>query len=126
MSVEGNYKILIVDDSSVMRKGIISLMREKIEAEYREAENGEAGVKLFLEFNPDLVTMDINMPGIDGMEALKQIIGHDRKAKVIMLTTEAEKGKIIEAVSMGAKSYIVKPITDKAKALDKIMNALSL
>ena len=119
------YQILVVDDSPVMRKGIINLLQEHIQADFLEANDGQAAVDMYKEAQPDLVTMDVNMPGMDGMEALKKILGFDQKAKVVMLTTEAEKQKIIEAVSMGAKSYIVKPM-DRDKALQKIKNTLEL
>ena len=119
-----NYRILIVDDSSVMRKGIMDLIKSGgISARFTEAGNGEDALESYMKIRPDLVTMDINMPGIDGIEALKQILDFDRKAKIIMLTTEADKKRIIEAVSIGAKNYIIKPM-DKEKSLEKIRNAL--
>lgn len=116
-------KILVVDDSSAMRKGIIQLLKEEVDAEFLEAADGNEGVQSFKDNKPDLVTMDVNMPNKDGMAALEEILDIDPSAKVIMLTTESEKSKIVDAVSLGAKSYIVKPI-DKEKAVKKILNAL--
>lgn len=116
-------KILVVDDSPVMRKGIIDLLSEKFSVEFLEAGDGREAVRMYKECKPDLVTLDVNMPEMDGMQALEEIIRIDPEARIIMLTTEAEKQKIIEAVSLGAKSYIVKPI-DREKAQVKVANAL--
>jgi two-component system, chemotaxis family, chemotaxis protein CheY len=119
------YKILIVDDSSVMRQGIMGIINEHLNVEFKEAGDGEQAIEQYKDYQPDLVTLDINMPKMDGIEALINILDFDSSAKVIMLTTESDKSKIIEAVSRGAKSYIVKPI-DKDKAIMKIKSALSL
>lgn len=119
------YKVLVVDDSSVIRKGIIELLNPHIPADFLEAGDGKDAVEKYKNEKPDLVTLDINMPVSDGMEALKSIIDMDRSAKVVMLTTEGEKSKVIEAVSMGAKNYIVKPM-DREKALEKIKNVLEI
>lgn len=118
-------KILIVDDSAVMRKGIIELIKGITDAEFTEAVDGEDGLQKYKDIKPDLVTMDINMPNMNGIASLKAIIDFDVGAKVIMLTTETDKSKIIEAVSLGAKSYIIKPI-DKAKSLQKIKTVIDL
>ena len=123
--MDKKLKILVVDDSSVMRKGIIELLNGGIPAEYVEAVDGNEAVNLYKKEKPDLVTMDINMPECDGMEALTSIMNIDKGAKIVMLTTEAEKEKIIEAVSIGAKSYIIKPI-NKERAIEKIRNVLGL
>jgi two-component system chemotaxis response regulator CheY len=119
------FKVLVVDDSAVMRELIVSLLKETFPVECREAEDGARGVELYKEFKPDLVTLDINMPVLDGIGALKQIMEFDGSAKVVMLTTEVEKQKIVESVSIGAKSYIVKPI-EKENAIAKIKIALGL
>ncbi len=119
------YKVLVVDDSSVMREVVIKMLREAISLEYREAEDGLQAVSRYKEYGPDLVTMDINMPALDGIGALKKIMALDGNARVIMLTTESEKQKIVESVAMGAKSYIVKPI-DNATAAAKVKLALGI
>jgi two-component system chemotaxis response regulator CheY len=119
------FKILVVDDSEVMRKAIINLMEEELSFEYEEAKDGIEAMEHYKSYKPDLVTLDINMPKQDGIETLKQIMGFDNNAKVVMLTTEAEKAKIVESVSLGAKSYIIKPM-DKVKAIAKLKMALNI
>jgi len=119
------FKVLVVDDSEVMRKAIINLMEEEFSFEYEEAKDGIEAMEHYKSYKPDLVTLDINMPKQDGIETLKQIMGFDNNAKVVMLTTEAEKAKIVESVSLGAKSYIVKPM-DKVKAIAKLKMALNI
>ncbi len=119
------FKILVVDDSEVMRKAIINLMEEELSFEYEEAKDGIEAMEHYKSYKPDLVTLDINMPKQDGIETLKQIMDFDNNAKVVMLTTEAEKAKIVESVSLGAKSYIVKPM-DKVKAIAKLKMALDI
>mgnify|MGYP003565708737 CR=1 FL=1 len=123
--MENKFKILVVDDSSVMRKGIIEILNTHIQADFIEARDGNDALEQYKAEQPDLVTLDINMPVCDGMTTLGNIMAFDRNAKIIMLTTEAEKDKIIKAVEMGAKSYIVKPI-NKDKAIEKIKNVLEL
>ncbi len=119
------YKVLVVDDSSVIREVVIDILKEEISLEYVEAADGNEAVARYKEYKPDLVTMDINMPNLDGIGALKQIIDFDRKAKVVMLTTESEKQKIVESISHGAKNYITKPI-DKDIAIAKLKIALDI
>ncbi|MBN2442918.1 MAG: response regulator [Spirochaetales bacterium] len=123
--MDKKFKVLVVDDSAVMRKGIIEILDPHITADFLEAGNGNDAIDTFKIEKPDLVTLDINMPLCDGMKALKAIIDMDKNAKVVMLTTESEKEKIVEAVSLGARNYIVKPI-DKEKAIEKIKNVLEI
>ncbi len=119
------YKVLVVDDSEVMRKAIINLIGEELSFNYAEANDGIEAMEQYKSYKPDLVTLDINMPNQDGIETLKQIMDFDNNAKVVMLTTEAEKAKIVQSVSLGAKSYIVKPM-DKIKAIAKLKMALNI
>ncbi|NLN26767.1 MAG: response regulator [Firmicutes bacterium] len=100
--------VLIVDDASFMR---MRLRRVVTEAGHDviEAANGLEAIEMYKEHKPDVVLMDITMPEMDGVEALKQIIELDPNAKVIMCTALGQKSMVMESVKAGAKDFIVKP-----------------
>ena len=107
-------RVLVVDDAAFMRMSI-KLMLEK--GEYKvigEASNGEEGVKLYKELMPDLVTMDITMPIKSGLDALKDIIAYDSKAKVIMVSAMGQELMVREAILRVAKNFIVKPFKEES------------
>lgn len=113
-------KVLIVDDSKFMRivlKGILS--KEFSNVEFIEAENGLEGIKKFKEEKPDVVTMDVRMPEIDGIQALRAIKKMDSNAKVLMLSYVHERGTINEALSYGATDYLEKPFK-KSSVIESI------
>lgn len=111
-------KILIVDDSRTSRRIMRTLLTEN-EYEVVEAENGEIGVQKYKEETPDMVTMDITMPVMDGLEALKAIREYDSNAKVVMVTAAGQESKVMEAVKLGAAEFITKPF-EKDKIIDTI------
>ena len=120
------FKILIVDDSNSLR-----LMVKKSLAKASglfeitgEAENGKLAIEKYKELKPDLVTMDINMDVMNGLEALKEIMAFDPAAKVIMITSEG-KAQALQAISFGAKNYLEKPATS-AQILEAVKNTLGL
>lgn len=119
-------RILSVDDSAVMRK-IIGEHVSKLGAEFLQAGNGVQAMELLKSEGDgiDLVLLDWNMPEMNGIETLKAIKADDalKKIPVIMVTTEAEKKSVIEAVQAGAASYVVKPFEPEA-LLDKINKVL--
>lgn len=115
-------KILIVDDSRTSRRILNNLLTEN-GYEVVEAENGELGVQKYKEETPDLVTMDITMPVLDGLEALKGIKAYDSGAKVIMVTAAGQESKVMEAVKHGAAEFITKPF-EKEKILETIRKVL--
>ena len=86
-----------------------------------EAENGRKAIEMYKMLNPEIVTMDITMPDMDGIEALGEIIKFDSKANIIMLSAMGQEAKIREAVILGAKGFIVKPFKEEylLKALSK-------
>lgn len=107
-------RVLVVDDAAFMRMSI-KLMLEK--GGYKiigEASNGEEGVRLYKELMPDLVTMDITMPIKSGLDALKDIIAYDSKAKVIMVSAMGQELMVREAILSGAKNFIVKPFKEES------------
>lgn len=102
-------KILVVDDASVVRQTLKHLF-ESYHYKVLEAETGEEAVEKYQTFKPDLVTMDITMPDMDGITAVKEIIKIDAKAKIIMCSAMGQGRKVKEAVAAGAKTFIVKPL----------------
>lgn len=102
-------KILIVDDSKTSRKFLRNMLEDAGHEIVSEAVNGVEGVEKFRLYKPDVVTMDITMPVMDGIEALKQIRNLDKDAKIVMVTAAGQKGKMLEAVKYGAADFIAKP-----------------
>ena len=101
--------ILIVDDAAFMRMMIKDILTKNGYNVVGEAENGKVAVDKYLELKPDLVLMDITMPEMDGIEALKAIRAKDANACVIMCSAMGQQAMVIEAIQSGAKDFIVKP-----------------
>lgn len=109
---KGMKKVLIVDDAAFIRK-TLRLMLEKNNFEVvGEAENGKAAMIKIQSLAPDIVTLDITMPGMDGVECLNQISKLDKKPNVVMITALGRQDKVIEAFNSGAKGFIVKPFKE--------------
>jgi two-component system chemotaxis response regulator CheY len=115
--------ILIVDDSKTSRKMLRNILEENGHVVVDEAVDGEDGVKKFMEHKPDLVTLDITMPRIDGIEALSMIKAVNPAAKVIMLTAAGQKNKMIDCIKLGADEFLTKPF-DKAEIVSVVERAL--
>ena len=105
-------KVLVVDDAAFMRLTLKTMLEKNGFQVVGEAENGRKATEMYKMLNPDIVTMDITMPDMDGLEALGEIIKFDSKAKIIMLSAMGQEVKIKEAVVMGAKGFIVKPFKE--------------
>ena len=106
--------VLIVDDSRTSRKILRGILEESGHVVIDEAVNGQEGVQKFQSCKPDVVTMDITMPVLDGMEALKMIKALKPEAKVIMVTAAGQKNKMIDCIKLGADDFLTKPF-DKAE-----------
>ncbi len=102
-------RVLIVDDASFMRIALKTVLEKNGFEVIGEAENGVVGVKKYGELNPDIVTMDITMPEMNGVEALRMIRSIDSNAKIIMISAMGQENFVREAVMLGAKGFIVKP-----------------
>ncbi|NYT06479.1 MAG: response regulator, partial [Methanomicrobiales archaeon] len=102
-------KVLIVDDTMFMRTLLKNILFSGGHDIVGEAENGEQAVELYAKLKPDLVTMDVVMPKMNGIEALKAIKTADPTAKVIMCTAVGQEQMVKLAIKTGAKGYIVKP-----------------
>ena len=101
--------ILICDDAAFMRMMIKDILTKNGYNVAGEAENGAKAVEKYAEIKPDLVLMDITMPEMDGIEALKAIKAADANAKVIMCSAMGQQAMVIESIQAGAKDFIVKP-----------------
>lgn len=102
-------KVLIVDDAAFMRKLLKNILFSGGFDIVGEAENGKQAVELYKKLRPDIVTMDIIMPEMNGIEALKEIKKIDPNAKVVMCTAVGQEQMVKTAIKFGAKGYIVKP-----------------
>lgn len=101
--------ILIVDDASFMRMMIKDILSKNGFTILGEAENGLKAIEKYKELNPDLVIMDITMPEMDGIQAVKEIKKINNNAKIIMCSAMGQQAMVIEAIQAGAKDFIVKP-----------------
>jgi len=106
-------RILIVDDSRTTRRILRQILEDKGHEVVGEAANGEEGVAKYKELKPDLTTMDITMPGLDGVEALRKIKEHDPDAKVIMVSAAGQKHKVLDAMKAGAAEFLTKPFEEE-------------
>ncbi len=102
-------KVLIVDDAAFMRMMIKDILTKNGFEVVGEAENGAVAVEKYKELQPDLVTMDITMPDMDGIAAVKQIKSIDAAARIIMCSAMGQQAMVIDAIQAGAKDFIVKP-----------------
>jgi len=105
-------KVLIVDDAAFMRISIKNMLTKNGYEVVGEAENGLIGVELYKELQPDIVTMDITMPEMSGLDALKEITKLDPQAKVVMVSAMGQEAMVREAIVSGAKGFIVKPFKE--------------
>ncbi|HMX74432.1 MAG TPA: response regulator [Anaerolineales bacterium] len=112
-------KILIVDDAEFLRVRLTKMLSTD-GYEVFQAENGLKAVNSYKELHPDIVLMDVTMPEMDGLTALKEIVGFDPKARVIMLTALGQESVVLEAVKSGAKDFVVKPFEQ-----DRVMKAIT-
>nr|WP_318683560.1 response regulator [uncultured Acetatifactor sp.] len=101
--------VLICDDAAFMRMMIKDILTKNGYNVSGEAENGVKAVEKYKELSPDLVLMDITMPEMDGIQALKEIKKQDSGAKVIMCSAMGQQAMVIESIQAGAKDFIVKP-----------------
>ena len=112
--------VLIVDDAAFMRLSIKNMLEKNGYTVVGEAENGLVAVQKYSELKPNIVTMDITMPEMDGLTALKTIRMMDPNASIVMLSAMGQQAMVKDAVLLGAKGFVVKPFKQ-----DTVMGALS-
>ncbi len=105
-------KVLVVDDAAFMRVSIKNMLSKHNYEVVGEAENGKVALAKYQELNPDIVTMDITMPEMDGLESLKKILAVNPAANVVMVSAMGQESMVREAVLTGAKGFIVKPFKE--------------
>jgi two-component system, chemotaxis family, chemotaxis protein CheY len=113
-------KLLVIDDADVMRNMLISIVEDNgIECEIFEADNGEDGLELFKKHSPDLITLDITMPKMEGTDVLQKIMEINSNIPVIMISALGQRTIVLKCLKMGAKGYIIKPFKE-GDVLEKI------
>lgn len=112
-------KVLIVDDAAFMRMMIKDILQKNGFEVIGEASNGIEAVNLYKKERPDVVTMDITMPDMDGIEAVKEIRAFDASAKIIMCSAMGQQSMVMDAIKSGAKDFIVKPFQ-----ADRVLEAI--
>jgi two-component system, chemotaxis family, chemotaxis protein CheY len=116
-------KVLIVDDTAFMRMMLKDIFSKNGFEVVGEAENGLVGVEKYKELKPDVVTMDITMPEMNGIDALSAIKNHDANAVVVVCSAMGQQTMVVEAIQKGAKDFIVKPFQPE-RVLEAVNKAL--
>lgn len=116
--------VLIVDDAAFMRMMIKNILSKAGYEIVGEAENGAQAVAKFKDLKPELTTMDITMPEMDGISAVKEIMKMDPSAKVIMCSAMGQQAMVIDAIQAGAKDFIVKPFQPN-RVLEAVQKVVS-
>jgi two-component system chemotaxis response regulator CheY len=103
-------RVVVVEDSRILAKQICLFFEQELGYTVLACgENGDEAVELYTQYTPDLITLDITMPGKDGLEALREIVSHDSAAKVLMISG-VRRNAMLECMSLGAAGYIEKPL----------------
>jgi len=118
-------RVLVVDDAPIIRLALVSILKESECDVVGECSNGREAVEKYAELKPDVVTMDVIMPEMDGIEALEKILSNDQNAKVIMITAIDQRESLMRAIRIGAADYIVKPF-EKDRIQSSIKKVLRL
>src|SRR5690625_3686229 len=115
--------VLVTDEAAFMRMQLKDILTKLGHDVVGEAENGKVAVEKCKELNPELITMDITMPEMNGVEAVKEIKKFNSNAKIIMCSAMGQQGMVVEAIQAGASDFIVKPFTHERieEAIAKVL-----
>lgn len=105
-------RVLVVDDSMMMRNTLRKILEKSGHTVAGEAANGEQAIARYPACQPDIVTMDITMPGLGGVETIKRLLATDPAAKIIVVSSSGQKHVIFDALQAGARNYIIKPVSE--------------
>lgn len=117
-------KVMIVDDAMFMRKMLTDILVKQGHTVICEASNGEEAISMYKTHKPELVTMDITMPVMDGIQAVKHIKEYDPNALILMFSAMGQQAMVIDAIQAGAKDFIVKPFNAErvSEAVTKVIS----
>jgi two-component system chemotaxis response regulator CheY len=121
---KASLKLMIVDDSNIIRRRIErSQQIDRLEV-VGAASNGKAAVEMFLRTGPDVVTMDLTMPEMDGIECVEELIAINPKVLILVVSALADKATAVEAIEKGANGFLCKPFTDRQlnDALEELLS----
>ncbi len=115
--------VLVVDDALFVRQAMKKILESNGHVMIGEADNGEKAIEKYKELNPDVVLLDITMPGMSGVETLKQLKAIDYDVKVIICSSMGQQSIIAEAIQAGAKDFVVKPFKEEnvIASLEKVL-----
>jgi two-component system chemotaxis response regulator CheY len=116
--------VLIADDAAFMRMMLRNILTDAGYEVTGEAEDGAEAVSRYLELRPDLTTMDITMPGMNGLDALKAIRAEDPEARVIMCSAMGQESLVVEAITSGARDFVAKPF-EAERVVEAVNKALA-
>ena len=115
--------VLVCDDAIFMRTMITDILNQAGYDIVGEAESGSQAVQRYRDLKPDLVTMDIVMPDMGGIEAVREIVKHDPDAKILMCSAMGQQALVVEAIQAGAKDFVVKPF-QPSRVLEAVQRVL--
>ena len=107
------HTVLVVDDALFMRSHLTSILTAVGYRVVGEAANGKEAIEKFLEVRPTVVTMDVTMPEMDGIEAVRRILEMDNTATIVMVSAMGYKDMVVDALVAGAKNFVIKPVTTR-------------
>lgn len=117
--------VVIADDSKLSRKVLRNILEEEGYAVVGEATDGEEAISAYLQYKPDVITMDITMPNMNGLESVAEILSIDKTANIIVISAAGQQKKIIQALRLGAKRFITKPF-EKAEVISCVKSVLQI
>lgn len=116
-------KVLVVDDAKFMRVTLATMLQNENYEIAGEAANGKEAIEMYKELKPDIVTMDITMPIMNGIDAIKAIMDFDPNAKIVVCSAMGQQKVVVEAIEIGASDFIIKPF-DESRVIDTIGRVL--